>query len=1547
MVHGDTVPELKKKSEYPLWKKKVEVWKLSTETVKAKQALKLALKIKDEKISEALFRNVSAPDLNAEEGVKKLITELDKILLANHVERLFTAIENFETFTRSNSTSVNDYIDEFQSLRGLVEQARPRDEAGNPIDCLDSLLAFRLLKQARLPESELQMIRVSVKKLTFNEIEESLKRCYGDRKLTFTSSPVSLPVSVEPTCSRSSHFSGESLSSSSSSTSLSSAPISPDSIKTEPTFFQNCDGEEEPADSYFARHNHGNFYQQNYNRGNRRGNWRGKNTSSNKQVIRNDQRVNSLNPSTGQPSMCNVCKSIMHYFKDCPHKDQKPKMTMFESEILLEQDEDHTLMAESLNKALLDTGASTTVCGKSWLGVYEESLTEKEKSEIEEYPSDKMFRFGNGNIVKAEVKKMIPVSLCDRDYLLETHVVNCDIPLLLSRESMKKVKCKLDMEKDEIVIDGCAQELFISQSGHPLVAIGRCEEMCKSPEVIENTFFTVDGDPKKNAEHLHRYFAHASAQKIGDVVKNSNIKNRSEIVKELRNIENACKFCLKHKKEVPRKKVSLPKANNFNDIIALDLKMLDDKSWVLHIIDVLTRYSSVCSVKNKSAGEIVSKIFRFWISIFGKPNKIYSDNGGEFVNRDLHELCEQMDIKVETTPAEAPWCNGLVERHNAIVANMIEKVIKDVKCGREVAICWAVNAKNSLNNVYGFSSHQLVFGTNPFVPSILNSESLPALNESTSSQLVADHLNAITIARKTFCELENSDRIKRALKERVYPAEPVKYTSGDKVYFKRDRSWHGPATVIGSKGNLVIVENGGRTIRVHPCKLVLVDRAHEQLNKSGEKAIVDRNDKNIDKNLNSVQSTFVRKDVNNNVYSDSESESVLSSGEDDFVVDPVGDVTNMGNYVNQHSDNVENVQNQQTVNVDNVVNQNMDNLGNVTNHSQISETAEHQNAEKFKTQNPDSTEEWNDVCNENSRPKKIILKAGEVVRYRETEDEDWQRAVVVNRGGKTRGIDKNCFNVNTGDENMVGINCDKLSVQKLTPGEEVLFMEDDDRYLFAVNSKIIDTPQVIEAKNKELEKFKEFNVYEEIKDTGQSTISTRWVVTNKDDKVKARLVARGYEDMENNQSDSPTANKISLRIFVSLACAMGWQIQSLDIYAAFLQAEAIKRDVYVKPPSDIAKVGIIWQLKKPMYGLDDSARLWYFTLKKKLLDLNCKMSKLDKSVFMYYISNKLCGIIVTHVDDLLYGGNGKFKEEVIKPLLGHFKISRMASNVFSYLGWSIVQDKDTVKIDQCQYANGIKQIEVDSQRRKHPDENLTAEEVTQYQKLLGQLLWLSSQTRPDLAYDTLEHSTYTKSLQIKHLISINKVVRKLNNGPKYLFYRSIDLGKSELKIIVYSDASLGNLPNRKDSGRGYMVFLYNNEGIANVLSWSASKVKRRVHSVFGAETLGFTDAISAAIYIRQIISEILYGNPRSHIIPVIGMVDSKQLHDQIYSTTQCKDQRMRLDVAEIQESVQSGEIEKVLWVPTKEMYADCLTKKGVNPQNIIDIVESGTLNINI
>ena len=129
--------------------------------------------------------------------------------------------------------------------------------------------------------------------------------------------------------------------------------------------------------------------------------------------------------------------------------------------------------------------------------------------------------------MKAQFMKKLPITICGQSFSLETHIVNNDLPLLLSRDSLKKAKCVIDLENDKIWIGDRQQDLIVSESGHVFIAIGRYEDSIKENDVV--TLFTED--PLKCADHLHRYFAHASAKRIGEVVMNSDLKEKNKIVK--------------------------------------------------------------------------------------------------------------------------------------------------------------------------------------------------------------------------------------------------------------------------------------------------------------------------------------------------------------------------------------------------------------------------------------------------------------------------------------------------------------------------------------------------------------------------------------------------------------------------------------------------------------------------------------------------------------------------------------------------------------------------------------------------------------------------------------------------------------------------------------------------------------------------------------------------------------------------------------------------------------------------------------------------------
>ena len=115
----------------------------------------------------------------------------------------------------------------------------------------------------------------------------------------------------------------------------------------------------------------------------------------------------------------------------------------------------------------------------------------------------------------------------------------------------------------------------------------------------------------------------------------------------------------------------------------------------------------------------------------------------------------------------------------------------------------------------GFSSFQLVLGQNPNLPNVMT-DGLPALDGTTSSEILAKHLNALHTAQKAFINCEADDGIRRALRHQVRAVEDV-FESVEMVYYKRDGStkWLGPGKVIFQDGRL-----GGVYVRVSTNRLI-------------------------------------------------------------------------------------------------------------------------------------------------------------------------------------------------------------------------------------------------------------------------------------------------------------------------------------------------------------------------------------------------------------------------------------------------------------------------------------------------------------------------------------------------------------------------------------------------------------------------------------------------------------------------------------------------------------------------------------------------------
>ena len=84
---------------------------------------------------------------------------------------------------------------------------------------------------------------------------------------------------------------------------------------------------------------------------------------------------------------CRICDSKFHLVNRCPKRNDT-RETIFIEEMTI------SLLAESYNIAIIDSGCTETVCGEVWLQYYTDSLNVSNKDKINIFKSSNSFKFG-------------------------------------------------------------------------------------------------------------------------------------------------------------------------------------------------------------------------------------------------------------------------------------------------------------------------------------------------------------------------------------------------------------------------------------------------------------------------------------------------------------------------------------------------------------------------------------------------------------------------------------------------------------------------------------------------------------------------------------------------------------------------------------------------------------------------------------------------------------------------------------------------------------------------------------------------------------------------------------------------------------------------------------------------------------------------------------------------------------------------------------------------------------------------------------------------
>lgn len=382
--------------------------------------------------------------------------------------------------------------------------------------------------------------------------------------------------------------------------------------------------------------------------------------------------------------------------------------------------------------------------------------------------------------------------------------------------------------------------------------------------------------------------------------------------------------------------------------------------------------------------------------------------------------------------------------------------------------------------------------------------------------------------------------------------------------------------------------------------------------------------------------------------------------------------------------------------------------------------------------------------------------------------------------------------------------------------------------------------------------------------SGRTAIGCRWVYkikTNSEAPLyKARLVAQGFSQKFGSDYDevfAPVARHATIKLLLSSAASKNMSVTHYDAKSAFLNGE-LQETIYMKQPPGFVKEGMddhVCLLKKSIYGLKQSARVWNQMLHMFFIKLGLRQSEHDPCLYVY-MENGKCIFVIIHVDDIIMATNGtSLRTHVEAQLERIFDINNLG-NVASYLGIRIIREDQYFLLDQEKYINSLvsefglnvakpADTPMSDSFLKENESNFLLTN-SDYRKAIGCLLFVAINTRPDIsAAVTILAQRVEKPTQ-RDWDEVKRVIKFL----KATAANKLRLGfTGDTALIGYADADYAEDRDTRKSNTGF-VFLF-----GGPISWACRKQTCVALSSTEAEVIALSEAAKECIWLRDVLRD--------------------------------------------------------------------------------------------
>ncbi|GJR28694.1 putative ribonuclease H-like domain-containing protein [Tanacetum coccineum] len=413
-------------------------------------------------------------------------------------------------------------------------------------------------------------------------------------------------------------------------------------------------------------------------------------------------------------------------------------------------------------------------------------------------------------------------------------------------------------------------------------------------------------------------------------------------------------------------------------------------------------------------------------------------------------------------------------------------------------------------------------------------------------------------------------------------------------------------------------------------------------------------------------------------------------------------------------------------------------------------------------------------------------------------------------------------------------------------------------------AQALEDPSWVDAMQEEMQQFKFQNVWVLVDlPEGKYAIGTKWILKNKRDargivvRNKARLVAQGHRQEEGIDYDevfAPVARIEAIRLFLAFASYMGFMVYQMDVKSAFLYGR-IDEEVYVTQPKgfvDPQHPKKVYKVVKALYGLHQAPRAWYATLSTFLLKHGYRRGTIDKTLFLKKHKRDII-LVQVYVDDIIFGSTKKAWCDEFEALMkGEFEMSAMGELTF-FLGLQVQQRPDGIFISQDKYVQEIlKKFDLECVRTattpyeapkpKSKNEPDSPVNVHLYRSMIGSLMYLTA-SRPDIMFAVSACSRNQVTPTTSNLEAVKKIFKYLKGQPRLgLWYPR----ESPFVLEAYSDSDYAGANKDRKSTTGGCQFLGR-----RLISWQCKKQTIVATSSTEAEYVAAANCCGQVLWIQN------------------------------------------------------------------------------------------------